>query len=241
MPTRIIRDGILTSERINLLSPEAELFYRRLMSVADDHGRYSANLTQLRAYCYPLRLDKVKESAIKGWLAECKKHGLIALYSVAGKDYLEIQEFGQRLNGKSKFPGNPGEVPAIPGVSRLDGGGGGDEGVVEGGGGVAGGDAPPDCPHQEIISLYHAALPSCPRMKTWGDERQESLRARWREDEKRQSLDYWRRFFASVAESEFLTGRSYGQGKRPFFASLDWLVLPTNFAKVIEGRYHERT
>ena len=36
MPTRILRDGILTSERVNLLDWEAEVFYRRLLSVGDD-------------------------------------------------------------------------------------------------------------------------------------------------------------------------------------------------------------
>lgn len=131
MPTRIVRDGILTSERVNALSPNAELFYRRLMSVADDHGRYSANPTQLRAYCYPLKLDSVKEDSIKKHLAECVDAGLIVLYTVAGKAYLVMLDFGQRINGKSRFPEPPTEIPGdspgFPGDSRLDGG----EGVVE--------------------------------------------------------------------------------------------------------------
>jgi hypothetical protein len=124
MATRIIRDGILTSERINTLSPHAELFYRRLMSVADDHGRYSANLTQLRAYCYPLKLDSVKEDSISKHLAECVVAKLIVLYTVEAKSYLQMVDFGQRINGKSKYPEpSPvisGDSPVIPGVSRLD-------------------------------------------------------------------------------------------------------------------------
>lgn len=133
MPSRIVRDGILTSERVNALSPLAELFYRRLMSVADDHGRYSANLTQLRAYCFPLKLDKVKESAIREWLDECVKHRLVVLYSVGGKDYLQMVDFGQRINGKSKYPEPPeipGVSPGFPGDFRLGGDvvGGEDEG-----------------------------------------------------------------------------------------------------------------
>lgn len=96
------------------------------------------------------------------------------------------------------------------------------------------------CPHGEIIDLYHAALPTAPRIKAWTGRRQTNLRARWREDAKRQDLDYWRRFFAHVAASPFLTGKVSGQGGRPFFAGLDWLVMPENFAKVIEGRYHDR-
>lgn len=107
MPTRMIRDGILTSERVNALSPHAELFYRRLMSVVDDYGRFSANLTLLRASCYPLKLDSVKEDSIKKHLAEAEGAGLIVLYTVAGKAYLEMQDFNQRIQSKSKFPEPP--------------------------------------------------------------------------------------------------------------------------------------
>lgn len=117
MPTRMIRDGILTSERINSLSPHAELFYRRLMSVVDDYGRFSANLTLLRASCYPLKLDSVKEDSIKKHLAEAEGAGLIVLYTVAGKAYLEIQDFGQRIQSKSKFPEPPettDDSPSFP-------------------------------------------------------------------------------------------------------------------------------
>jgi len=123
MPTRIIRDGILTSERVNALSPLAELFYRRLMSVADDHGRYTGNLTLIRSSCYPLKIDSVKEDSIKKHLAECIDVGLIVPYTVDAKPYIWLVDFGQRINGKSKFPEPPKEVsresPGIPVNIRL--------------------------------------------------------------------------------------------------------------------------
>lgn len=110
MPTRMIRDGILASERVNELSERAELFYRRLMSVVDDYGRYTANPTLLRSACYPLKVDSVKEDSIKKHLAEAAGAGLIVLYTVGGKEYLEIQDFGQRIQSKSKFPA-PTDIP----------------------------------------------------------------------------------------------------------------------------------
>ena len=94
-----------------------------------------------------------------------------------------------------------------------------------------------NCPHAEILALYHEMLPANPRMKYWTGSRQANLRTRWREEPKRQNLDYWRKFFALVAESRFLTGRITGRDGRPFFASLEWLVLPSNFVKTIEGAY----
>lgn len=97
------------------------------------------------------------------------------------------------------------------------------------------------CPQAEIVALYHELLPTCPRMKVWNGAREANLRARWREDAKRQDLAYWRRFFAHVASSPFLTGQVATGDRKPFFASLDWLVKSENFAKVIEGRYHDRS
>lgn len=108
MPTRMVREGILTSERVNALSTNAELFYRRLMNVVDDFGRYSANPTLLRASCYPLKLDSVKEDSISKHLAECVGARLIVLYTVEGKSYLELVDFRQQVRAKeSRYPAQP--------------------------------------------------------------------------------------------------------------------------------------
>ncbi|MDE4918578.1 hypothetical protein ACUXAV_000677 [Cupriavidus metallidurans] len=99
--------------------------------------------------------------------------------------------------------------------------------------------ARPECPHQEIIALYHEILPMCPSIRGWAGTRQTNLRARWNEDPKRQSLEYWRNFFTYVSQSDFLTGKAKTQeGRKPFLASLDWIVKSENFTKIREERYH---
>lgn len=113
MPSRIIREGILTSERVDALSLNAEVFYRRVMSVVDDYGRFSANPALLRASCYPLRLDIVKEDAIKEMLAECVVAGLIVVYKVGAKSFLEMIDFKQQVRAKdSKYPSPDEQVPS---------------------------------------------------------------------------------------------------------------------------------
>jgi len=92
-----------------------------------------------------------------------------------------------------------------------------------------------DCPHDEIISLYHEYLPVCPQVRVWTDKRKKMLRARWREDVKRQNMEWWKKYFNFVASCDFLVGK--GGGERPFFADLEWLVNPSNMVKVIEGKY----
>jgi hypothetical protein len=92
------------------------------------------------------------------------------------------------------------------------------------------------CPHQKIIALYHEVLPMMPAVREWTPARQTKLRTRWKEKADRQSLNWWAGFFAYVAESDFLCGRT----AKPFTCNLEWLVSPANFAKVIEGNFENR-
>ena len=71
MPTRILRDGILTSERVNTLDWEAEVFYRRLLSLGDDFGLFDARPAILRPSLYPLKLDQMRETNIQSCLNDC--------------------------------------------------------------------------------------------------------------------------------------------------------------------------
>jgi hypothetical protein len=97
-----------------------------------------------------------------------------------------------------------------------------------------------NCPHQGIIALYHEVLPMCPQIRDWTPARATQLRARWNEDESRQSLEYWRRFFEFVKSCPFLVGFDHDPHKKPFFADLEWLTKSSNFTKVREGKYVPR-
>lgn len=102
---RIVRGGIIKSDRVNLLSWAGEVFYRRLMSVVDDYGRYESRPAILRADLFPLRIDKVSDADVVKWLTECSKAGLVSIYHVNGKEFLELLDFNQRLRQKiSKYP-----------------------------------------------------------------------------------------------------------------------------------------
>lgn len=101
-------------------------------------------------------------------------------------------------------------------------------------------DSVPPCPHQEIIDLFHAECPFASQIREWTPARQQALRTRWREKKGRQNLDWWRKFFAYVATSDFLSGRTSSNGRKPFQLSLDWLLKSGNFVKVIEGRYENQ-
>lgn len=113
MPNRILREGILTSERVNSLDWEQEVFYRRLMSVVDDFGRYYANPALLRAALYPLKLDAVREANIERLTSACEKARLVVSYEVSGKRYLQLLDFKQQKRAESsKYPEPPSECIA---------------------------------------------------------------------------------------------------------------------------------
>ena len=103
MPNRILRDWT-DSEVIDALDANTERFFTRLIMKADDFGRYVANWKLLKSHLFPLKSD-VRETDISRWLAACEKSGLIALYNVAQKDYLQIVNFKQVLRQKlEKYP-----------------------------------------------------------------------------------------------------------------------------------------
>lgn len=104
MPTRLIREGILTSERVASLSWEAEVFYRRLLSLVDDYGLSDARPSVLRSALYPLQLEKMSECNVQRCLAACETAGLILLFTRNGKSFLMVRDFGQSLRSAPKYP-----------------------------------------------------------------------------------------------------------------------------------------
>ena len=96
------------------------------------------------------------------------------------------------------------------------------------------------CPHQKIIELYHEHCPTLTQVKIWTEPRKKLLQTRWREDEKRQNLEYWKRFFIYVNKSSFLRGEKNKPGAHEnWSASLEWILKPANFVKIIEGAYDD--
>jgi len=105
----------------------------------------------------------------------------------------------------------------------------------------------PACPVEEIIGLYHAELPMCPRITVRNSKRDKLISGRWRQvftdgkaKAKPEGVELFREFFHFVRDSKFLTGKAQASSKdrSPFVADLEWLMSPTNFAKTVEGRYH---
>lgn len=105
------------------------------------------------------------------------------------------------------------------------------------------------CPHQKLVRLYHELLPTLNAVSTWDDRRQAYSRSRWREEAiehkwatEDDGLKHFAKFFRYVgAKCPHLMGKSPPKtpDAPPFQADLEWLLRPTNYRKVVEGRYEK--
>ena len=121
MPTRMIREGWLESDRIDQLDANAERFFLRLMLKADDYGRYHAAPQMLKSMLFPMKED-IRATDMTRCLAACEKAGLIRCYEVSGKQLLEIRRFDQRLRTKNgKFPPPADTCPTHDGQMPVNG------------------------------------------------------------------------------------------------------------------------
>ena len=90
-------------------------------------------------------------------------------------------------------------------------------------------------PYEKIRQAFIDLCPSLPAPKEsakWSGSRKRNVRARWKEYP---SIEFWEDYFNSVEESEFLSGRV-----TRWRADFDWLMKPSNFEKVLEGKYSNR-
>lgn len=132
MPTRLIYEKTCVSETLSELSAEEERMFFRLITKADDHGRYYARPAVLLGNLFPLHAGiSITASQVQDWRDRLEEVGLIQVYEVEGREYLVITTWSthqrQRANS-SKFPDPPfrghphadadngGQMPPVPGT-----------------------------------------------------------------------------------------------------------------------------
>lgn len=96
MPNRIIKESILTSTSIDALDDSAEIFFYRLLVIADDQGRFLASPGYLFSALFPLKADRFADDPgqladflrqIGDSLRQLAAAKIIMLYEVDGRQY----------------------------------------------------------------------------------------------------------------------------------------------------------
>lgn len=106
MPTRYLKPGIRHSDRIEAVQddPNAEILFYRLLIIVDDFGRTDARPLMVKSECFPIRMRVTADNCMQ-WLKKLDSVGLIGLYEVDGKPYLQIAKWDNKPRAQaSKFP-----------------------------------------------------------------------------------------------------------------------------------------
>jgi len=110
MPNRIIREGLLDSERYWSVTIEARLLFVHLLLLADDFGCVSLAPVFIRRRCFDDRPSDEKVSKLLGELADAD---LIRIYEIEGGRYGFVPRFRQRLQRETlRHPAPPSALLA---------------------------------------------------------------------------------------------------------------------------------
>lgn len=93
------------------------------------------------------------------------------------------------------------------------------------------------CPVQQIVDVYNETVVHLPKVRVTSDKMKTHLKARWKENKNFQSVEKWKNLFAYCDQNLFLSGRREMNDDRQWTANLQWIVNPTNFAKIMNSNY----
>ena len=81
MPNRIIKESINESRELNATSPFAQDLYKRLITYADDYGRFNVDTEIMLARLYPREVDAVNEADLLDAIIELAGIGKVRFYT----------------------------------------------------------------------------------------------------------------------------------------------------------------
>ena len=107
MPTRFIKESARTSKNLSAVSDFSERLFWRLVTTADDFGRFLACAAIVKSTCFPLS-ETMKSAQVEHALQDIASHELIHLYEVGDRRYgwfvnWERHQGGPRAKS-SKYP-----------------------------------------------------------------------------------------------------------------------------------------
>src|SRR5262249_39663456 len=108
------------SDTLAQLTAEGERLFYRLITQADDYGRFDARPSVVRSRCF--QLGGVSDDKVTVWLHQLQAQRVVCLYEVEGRDYghFPTWEKYQRIRApRSRYPDPPhdaascGELPRV--------------------------------------------------------------------------------------------------------------------------------
>jgi hypothetical protein len=226
--SRNIKPGFFVNEELAEIDFPGRILFIGLWCLADREGRLEDRPKKIKAETFPY--DDVDVDKL---LNQLFKHNFIIRYEVDSKKYISIPTF---KNHQSPHPHEKNSVipPAkddivtcndikcnvklIPDIRNPD---------IRNPESLS-------IPYREIVEAYNMICISLKMVKDTTEKRKKAMKARWN---KHNTLEFYRDLFKRVQDSNFLTGSN----DRNWMADFDWLMGEQNMAKVLEGKYDNRS
>lgn len=104
MPKRLTPETWIHDESVNSLTLPAEVFFRRLWTLADDYGNFYGEPAALAGRVFPASVRDHTPEAVAGYVGEIVAAGLATRYEHGGSKYLHLSNYGQQIKSRPKFP-----------------------------------------------------------------------------------------------------------------------------------------
>ena len=257
---RNIKPGFFTNEELAEIDPIGRLLFIGLWTLADREGRLEDRVKRIKASLFPY-----DNCDIDSLLNDLQEHGFIVRYHVNDIKCIQILKFSKHQ--KPHPNEKKSELPAYASIENHEKVIQTREMVLnqDGENAVASTENPasslnpyslndeslssesvdssqdakkaaPKIPYDEIIEHYHRYCPSLSYVKSLTDKRRSLIKARF--VSLGRDIDKLDEFLKKVEQSDFLTGRN---GKRNGSFGIDWIFKESNFVKIQEGNYDNRT
>lgn len=250
MRSRNLKPGFFKNADLADAGPHTQLLFAGLWLMADKEGRLKDQPRVIKAELFPYYdVDVNRELTVLSRLGHVHRFVANEIGVIEVRNFKKHQS-PHHTEKPSELPGADDVSPCIQGTREING----DATVnspLENGGNPSDSQIPDsqiqcktgriDRSFQiQVVAAYHEILSTQPRVKAWTKKREGLLAARIKErcsgGKPADTIEYWRDLFAKVAQSDFLCGRT----KASFSATLEWIVRPENFLKIIEGNYDNR-
>jgi hypothetical protein len=115
---RTVKPEFWTSEQVMECSPITRLMFIGVWNFADDAGRMPLSVKAIKAQVFPS--DDVTSETIRGMIDELSSNGLIKIYSIDGKEYLQVTGWHHQKIDKPQKPKYPAPPPESENNSTND-------------------------------------------------------------------------------------------------------------------------
>jgi len=109
---RTVKPDYWSSEQVMACSRDARLMFIGMWNFCDDKGRCPLAERTIKAQIFP-NDDDINFTNIRGWIDALSKNGLVLIYEVNGRQYIQVTGWHHQRIDKPRLP----KHPPPPGVS----------------------------------------------------------------------------------------------------------------------------